>query len=274
MPQEKATIDGFPCYAPALAQENEDYPAALFDQLYRLEAGHFWFQARNRIILRMLRQYLPRQGCPRVLEIGCGTGFVLQGLATESRYALTGSEAHLSGLRHARKRLPLVEFIQADARDLPYRSVFDAIGAFDVIEHVGEDETVLSSVRRALKPGGIFIMTVPQHMWLWSATDDLALHKRRYTRPDLSNKLMAAGFEILRCTSFVTTLLPIMYLSRRVVRERPAANKETGGYELEISPLANLICSAAMRIDEALIAMGISLPVGGSLLAVARSRTR
>jgi SAM-dependent methyltransferase len=281
---EPVTIDGIRCYAPALAGGGADYPVDSYDRLYRLEAGHFWFQARNRIIVRVFGRYLPHedlahqdlapQARPRVLEVGCGTGFVLQRLAAEGRYELTGLEENLAGLRYARARLPSVEFVQADARDLPYEAAFDAVGAFDVIEHVGEDGAVLASIHRALKPGGIVVLTVPQHKWLWSATDRHAMHKRRYTRQDLSAKLVAAGFEILRCTSFVTALLPVMYLSRLAKRRRPETSAETDLYELEISPAANAVCSAAMRIDEALIGIGLSLPAGGSLLAVARKTKR
>jgi SAM-dependent methyltransferase len=272
MSEEAVMIDGFRCYAPALASGSEDYPVELYDRLCRLEEKHFWFRARNRIISRIFRRHFARQDHPRVLEIGCGTGYVLLGLAAENHYELTGLEAHIAGLRYARSRLPSVEFVQADARDLPYESAFDAVGAFDVIEHIVEDDAVLASVRRALKPGGIFIVTVPQHMWLWSPTDVQAMHKRRYTRRQLSAKLLSAGFDMLRCTSFVTMLLPVLYTSRLAQRRRPLADCATDGYELEISGLANTLCSAAMRIDEALIGMGLSLPVGGSLLAVARKK--
>jgi SAM-dependent methyltransferase len=271
--REAVIIDGIRCYAPELAQGSQDYPADLYDRLCRIEEGHFWFQARNRIILRIFSQYVSQYAAdkarPRVLEVGCGTGFVLQRLAAAGRYQLTGLEEHLEGLRHARRRLPSVEFVQADARDLPYEAEFDAVGAFDVIEHIVEDRPVLASIHHALKPNGIVVLTVPQHNWLWSATDEQAMHKRRYTRRDLSAKLAAAGFAVLRCTSFVTTLLPVMYLSRLAKRRRPAG-AESDVYEFEISPAANTVCAAAMRIDEALIGAGLSLPAGGSLLAVAR----
>lgn len=272
MADEPVVIDGFRCYAPALALGSEDYPVDLYERFCRLEEKHFWFRARNRIILRVFRRHFARQARPRVLEIGCGTGYVLQGLASENHYELTGLEAHIAGLRYARSRLPAVDFVQADARKLPYESAFDAVGAFDVIEHIVEDDAVLASVRRALKPGGIFIVTVPQHMWLWSATDEQALHKRRYTRRQLSAKLRTAGFDVLRCSSFVTTLLPVLYASRLAKRRGSTAGSATDSYELEISRVANTLCSAAMRVDEALIGMGLSLPAGGSLLAVARRK--
>jgi len=273
MQQDMTIIDGFRCYAPALALGSDDYPIDLYDRLCRLEEGHFWFQARNRIILRMLRTHLGNQVRPRLLELGCGTGFVLQQLAAENQYQLTGLESHIAGLRYARDRLPSVEFIQADARDLPYYAEFDAIGAFDVVEHIAEDDAVLASIHRALKPGGIALVTVPQHKWLWSGTDEQAMHKRRYTRRELSAKLLAADLEILRCTSFVTVLLPVMYASRLTKRNRQKAIPENDSYELEISRVTNRICSGAMRIDEALISLGISLPFGGSLLAVARKKS-
>jgi len=269
MPEKAVTIDGFRCYAPALARGGIDYPIEYFDKLYHCEAQHFWFRARTRIIVRTLRRYLKHQARPRVLEVGCGTGYVLQSLAAEKRYELTGLESHIAGLRYARRRIPDVELVQADARDLPYESEFDAIGAFDVIEHIDEDDTVLASIRRALKPGGIVVVTVPQHKWLWSCTDEAAMHKRRYSRRELASKFRAADLDTLYCTSFVTMLLPAMYASR-LGKRRPIASSERDAYEFELSRVASAMGAAGMLLDEALIAAGLSLPVGGSLLAVAR----
>ena len=174
-----------------------------------------------------------------MLEVGCGTGFVLQQLAAENRYELTGLESHIAGLRYARARLPSVEFVQADARDLPYESEFDAVGAFDVIEHVGEDEAVLASIRRALKVGGIVIVTVPQHKWLWSGTDEQAMHKRRYTRRELMTKLETAGLRSCDCTSFVTVLLPSYVCFAAHKMAAPNTTSESDLYELEVSRATN-----------------------------------
>jgi SAM-dependent methyltransferase len=266
------TVDGIRCYAPELALGSEDYPAEVYDRLCGLEEKHFWFRARNRIILREFRRHLGRLHRPRVLEIGCGTGYVLRGLASEGSYELTGAEANIAGLRHARIRLPSVEFVQIDARDLPYESAFDAVGAFDVIEHITEDGRVLAGIHRALRPGGVLVVTVPQHQWLWSWADEQARHKRRYGRQELAGKVRAAGFEMLRATSFVTALLPALYVSRFARRRERSAPSGIDLSELEISQTTNAICGAVMRIDEALIGAGLSLPVGGSLLAVARKQ--
>jgi hypothetical protein len=99
------------------------------------------------------------------------------------------------------------------------------------------------------------------------------MHKRRYTRRELASKLRAAGLDVLHCTSFVTMLLPVMYASR-LTKRQPVADSERDVYEFELSSVANAVCAVAMRVDEGLIGMGLSLPVGGSLLAVARNGDR
>jgi SAM-dependent methyltransferase len=261
-------IAGVKCFAPALAQAEQTYPAEAFARLVELEANSFWFRSRNRIIVRTFRKFLQQPARPRVLEIGCGTGFVLSALQAQRRFDLVGAEQHVAGLVWARRRLPDVEFVQLDARQLPYRSAFDAVGAFDVIEHIPEDEEVMASVHRALRPGGLFIVTVPQHAWMWSAADEQAHHQRRYSRADLRAKLERQGFKVRYCTSFVFALLPLMYLSRR--RKPAAAGDSVDCTELSLPPALDRVMELGMRLDELLIAAGASLPAGGSLLMVAQ----
>jgi len=268
-PQAVREIAGIKCFAPALAEAEQTYPAEAFARLVQLEANSFWFRSRNRIIVRMFDRYLRQPARPRVLEIGCGTGFVLSALQARGRFDLVGAEQHVAGLLWARRRLPEVEFVQLDARRLPYEKEFDAIGAFDVIEHIPEDEAMMASVHRALRPNGLFIVTVPQHAWLWSAADEQAHHQRRYSRAELRAKLERNGFKVRFCSSFVFTLLPLMYLARR--RRKPTGKADTlECTELSLPVALDRVMELGMRLDEWLVAAGISLPVGGSLLMVAQ----
>jgi len=119
-----------------------------FADLAVLEAHNFWFRARNRLVIWALRKYFA--GARSLLEIGCGTGFVLSGIAAEfPALKLSGSEIHSSGLRFAAQRVPNSSFFQMDARHIPFSEEFDVIGAFDVLEHVEEDEDVLAGMYRA-----------------------------------------------------------------------------------------------------------------------------
>jgi SAM-dependent methyltransferase len=234
-----------------------------------MEARHFWFRSRNRLIIWTLRKHFA--GARSFLEIGCGTGFVL----TEVRrsfpaLAVSGSDAFTEGLGFAATRLPGVPLFQMDATRIPFDAEFDAMGAFDVLEHIEDDRAALRAMRRAIREGGGVIVTVPQHPALWGPLDDYSCHRRRYTRRELVGKLTEAGFEILRVSSFVSLLLPLLLLSRWRQRRGRAAFDPHAEYRLA-SPV-NAALGWVLAAERLGIAAGLSLPAGGSLLAVARRR--
>jgi SAM-dependent methyltransferase len=259
-------IGGLKAWAPELALAGGGFKPEYFDTLATLEAGNFWFRSRNALITWALKRYFP--DLRSFLEIGCGTGFVLSGVAAAfPRAALAGSEVFSEGLTFASRRVKGADFMQMDGRRIPYEEEFDAVGAFDVIEHIEEDEAVLAAMRRAIRPGGGLLLTVPQHPWLWSASDEYACHVRRYTADEIHAKVSNAGLEILRSTSFVSLLLPAMLLSRRRGQNGKAFDPVD---EFRIGRFTNRALEAVLRLELALIRAGISLPAGGSRLIVAR----
>lgn len=258
---------GFPTYAPALAQEGGGFKASYFADLAHLEAGHFWFRARNRLIIWALEKYSPK--FQSFLEIGCGTGYVLSGIAhTFPRARLQGAELFTAGLEFAAARQPTIDFMQMDARHIPFVDEFDTIGAFDVLEHIDEDEQVLLQMHAALKSRGIMLLTVPQHAWLWSPVDEYACHVRRYSAKELHAKVEGAGFEILRSTSFVSSLLPAMWASR--FTQKCSAKGIDASAEARISPGLNRIFEIFLGAEVAMIRNGVNFQMGGSRLIVAR----
>jgi SAM-dependent methyltransferase len=259
-------INGFKAWAPEAAQYGEHYDPAIFSEIAKYEANNFWFRARNALITALLFRYAPRMST--LLEIGCGTGFVLQGIQKSfPDVHLVGSELFIEGLQFAAQRNPSAELVQMDARTLPYVESFDVVAAFDVLEHIGADEEVIAGVFEALRPGGIFFASVPQHPLLWSAADDTAHHVRRYTRNELQDKISAAGFEIVRSTSFVSLLLPAMALSR--LRRNPAIARDPLA-EFRIPRSLNAIFEAILAAERKGILLGVDFPIGGSRFVVAR----
>ncbi len=262
-------IDGYRAFAPELAYAGGGYDVALFAELAPLEASNFWFTSRNKLIEWSLRRYKPE--LTSFLEIGCGTGFVMAGVAAQHPdVRMLGSEIFVDGLPFASERVPNAELMQMDARHLPFDQEIDVVGAFDVLEHIEEDEAVLSEIHRTLAPGGVLLITVPQHSWLWSPADDHAFHVRRYTARELRTKLDAAGFETLRSTSFVSLLLPFMMLSR--LWEKVSKTPYDPQDELRMPRFLNAIFSGVMRVERAIVRWGVNLPLGGSRLVVARKR--
>ncbi len=265
--QVVGTVDGFTAYAPELAHEGGGFDAAYFPVLAGLEEANFWFKARNELILWALEKYCT--GFRSYLEIGCGTGYVLAGV--HSRFAavdLWASEIFTAGLGFAAQRVPSATFMQMDARRIPFVEEFDVVGAFDVVEHIREDTWVLAQAFKALKPGGCLLLTVPQHAWLWSPSDDYAQHERRYSAPELHEKIQSAGFRLQRSTSFVSLLLPMMLVSRLKAKKKEAPFDPTE--EFKLPRWMNEAFYRIMAMERGLIRRGVNLPFGGSRLVVAR----
>lgn len=81
---------------------------------------------------------------------------------------------------------------------------YERIGAFDVLEHIEQNEKVLSNLHLGLKPGWALLLTLPQHPRLWSIADEHACHVRHYTRAELIGKVELAGLSVEYLTSFVS----------------------------------------------------------------------
>jgi SAM-dependent methyltransferase len=263
-----AFVDGFDSYSQDLAHHGCGFNKNYFSELAHLEEANFWFRSRNDLLIWVIEKYC--LNFQSMLEIGCGTGYVLTCLSKRFPCStLYGSEVFISGLSFAAARLPYTKFMQMDARNIPFDSEFDLIGAFDVLEHIKEDEKVLTQICMALKPNGLMLLTVPQHAWLWSPYDEYAFHERRYAAADLHQKIEAAGFYVVRSTSFVTLLLPAMMISR-FLKKKISHKQFDVTAELKIAPWLNTLFSLILNAELVLIKMGLSFTVGGSRLVIAR----
>ncbi len=262
-----ATIDGFEAWAPELAKlcSGDFFDPEKFKELVALEDANFWFQSRNELLLWTLNRYFGKS--VRYAEIGCGTGYVLQAVEQAlPDVAIVGTELFVEGLKYASQRCKRAKLVQLDARKIPWRSQFDVVGIFDVLEHIEDDKGVLEQIYKSLVVGGGVLITVPQHCWLWSAVDEAACHVRRYSVSELENKVKAAGFEILRSSSFVSLLLPMM-VAARVVSRKSATDAAA---ELHINRLLNYLFRKIMSVEFSLIRYGVNFPLGGSRLLIAK----
>src|SRR5262249_6161746 len=115
------------------------------------------------------------------------------------------------------KRRQLKSCLQGSVAQLPFKSgSFDVITSIDVLYHrqVGDDVAALKGFYRALKKGGIVIIALPAYEFLRSPFDTMAHPQRRYTRPQLVQKLQEAGFTIERATYRNMFLFPMVVLVR------------------------------------------------------------
>ena len=267
-------VDGIKCFSLDVASSYADYPDGGFDLTDKSVSSSFWVRSRNRLFKSIVYDHLASTGKTKFLEIGCGTGDFIRQIVENDKLEITGSEIYLKGLLYAKKNLPDVDFIQFDVTQGKIGEEFDLIVAFDVIEHIENDNVALSNISQMLNKDGVLIVSVPQHMFLWSKLDEIVKHKRRYSRHDLVAKLNANDFDMDYITSFLFIFFPLMLLSRLFDRgeDQPPSDEQGLEKKVKFSSVLNAIFDFFMRIDEGLIKLGVSLPFGGTLIVIARKR--
>ncbi|MBN1588324.1 MAG: class I SAM-dependent methyltransferase [Pirellulales bacterium] len=184
----------------------EEGNAVCFD----LEDASFWFQHRNECISALVKRFPP---AGTILDVGGGNGFVTRRLLDEGFDAALLEPGPVGALNgKVSRKIPTVICSTFEDARFPEASL-DAVGCFDVIEHIENDHRFLEHVLAALRPGGLLYATVPAHRWLWSQSDDTAGHYRRYSR----KRLVAAlpdGFDMLYFTHFFASLTLAILLLR------------------------------------------------------------
>jgi SAM-dependent methyltransferase len=133
----------------------------------------------------------------RVLEVGAGEGGLGAWLA--SRFDYAGVEPDQASRAMAAGRLRALgrgEMVEALAANDPRR--YDAVCAFEVLEHIEDDGAALRSWREKLTPRGHLLISVPAHPARFGVSDRYVGHFRRYDRRDLRALLESEGFEILQ----------------------------------------------------------------------------
>jgi SAM-dependent methyltransferase len=221
-------------------------------KLAELEDGHWWYRERRYLLAREVQGLRPG----RALDVGAAGGGntrVLRDLGWNAVALEYGAE----GAGVARDRG--LATLRADATRLPVADAsLDLVVAFDVLEHLEDDDAAVREVHRVLRPGGHYVVAVPCDPALWSAHDEAVGHVRRYTRPTLTALLVRGGFAIGPMRSWNVLLRPVVQLRRRF---------STGSDLEELSPLVNTGLRGVITAERYLPVR--SLP-GVSLLVTAR----
>lgn len=238
--------------------------------MFELEDHHWWFQSRLELTRRMLDRFGPRvEGRnQRLLDIGCGTGMFLERQG-EGRDAF-GLDFSLQALHYTRRR-GIQRLVCGDSQELPFRSDwFDVVTAFDLIEHVDRDQDLVNEVHRILRPGGIFLATVPAHPMLWSGHDVALHHKRRYIWKQFDALFDIAKWNTLRMSYCFASIYPIAAAIRAARRLIPGRGEAKADTDIS-SAWLNRSLLAWHRAEARFIARH-NVPIGLSIITVREKR--
>lgn len=203
-------------------------------KLAALEDTHWWYRERRNILAKDVAGMTPGVA----LDIGAAGGGntrVLRDLgwnAIPLEYGAPGAEV-------ARERG--LSVIRADASVLPIADAsLELVVAYDILEHLPDDEGCVAEVARVLRPGGRFLVAVPCDPRLWSEHDVAVDHLRRYTRPTLTALLAHPQLRLGSMTSWNVLLRPVVALKR----------KNSSGSDLdELNPVVNAGLRAIVTLE-------------------------
>jgi SAM-dependent methyltransferase len=194
----------------------EDEPVSYLEGGHALcfecEERSFWFGHRNRCVCALLQRYPPAGA---LFDIGGGNGIVSRALR-DAGWDVVLVEPGAIGARNAARR-GIATVVCATLRSAHFPdAALPAVGLFDVLEHIADDEEFLRECRRVLVPRGRLYLTVPAFRWLWSDDDVQAGHFRRYALNEVETLLRKTGFRPLAATFLFSFLPAPLFLLRSV----------------------------------------------------------
>jgi SAM-dependent methyltransferase len=236
-----------------------------------IEEISYWYKHRNRCFVSLVRRFSPEGP---LFEVGSGNGYVALALQDDGMEVVAIEPTVNAALTSRQRGLRNVICARFEEAGFAPGSLSN-VGLFDVLEHVEDDAGFVRRLRALMPHNGCIYCAVPAWNLMWSAEDDAAGHRRRYTLGGLSRIFEAAGFQIEYEGYFFTPLIIPIFVFRtmpRVLRLRTLRTPRLSRREhtLPQNPIGSWL-GAALDREARLIAKGGTRRLGASCLLVGRA---
>jgi SAM-dependent methyltransferase len=236
----------------------------VYEQMAKLDAKHWWFTARRRILDSVIERIVRPPTDARILELGAGTGHNLGMLSRFGQVEASELDPIARELASERLGRTVVEAALPDLSMFPADS-YDMIALLDVLEHVPDDKGSLRAIYKLLKPGGALLLTVPINPWMWSAHDVAHHHHRRYQKQEIRTLAEDSGYSIDLLSPFNS----LLFLPIAAVRLLGKLTAKDDSDDAMPSPVVNRVLDGVFGLERGLIGR-LPMPFGVSLIAVLR----
>ena len=255
----------------AKSASNISYPEGGNENYMQIEENSFWFMHRNNVLAESIKKYSEGK---LFFDIGGGNGFVAKRLQEEGIEVVL-LEPGKSGARNAQKR-GIKHIICSSLEDAGFiPKSMEAVGLFDVLEHIKDDEVFLGEIYSYMKADSHIYINVPAYQFLWSEEDVEAGHFKRYTISGMKELLRKCGFEIIHA-SYIFSALPLpIFLLRSLpsrlglAKKSGMLEKNKGEHELK-SGVLNKTMQSIWNWEVNRVKKGRIIPFGSSCFVVGR----
>jgi SAM-dependent methyltransferase len=241
---------------------------AEFANIAKAEQEFWWYRGMRQILFRVLDPIVRGRNMRRVLEAGCGTGYMSNVFHERYGWPMYPIDLAREGLQFGRQ-LGVERMCQANICDLPFPdAAFDALASFEVVIHLprGEEEKPMREFARVLAPGGLLVLRVSALDLLRSRHSEFVQERQRFTKRRLLGLVKRHGIRVLRCTYANSLLFPVALAKFRIVepllKEAPSSGVEA------VAPWLDSLLYAPLAAESRWLGAGLNLPIGQTLLLI------
>lgn len=257
------------------------FEAEYYSLIHQTETVHWWSKSMTTLTLSMLRQYSSRSEDLKMVDVGCGTGFMMDSLKRLScGEEPFGVDISAYAIRYCKER-GLKNVVEASATDIPFEDAyFDLCVSLDVLQHVspaGADRIAIKEFARIIKKDGILFLRTNSALLHMPRSGSTGEHYRRYLRGDLCQMLQAEGFTVQRAT-YLNAAGSLYSFARELagwLLRRPDNMHALGpGLAIDCNSktgLKDAVMCALMAVEIfAITRLGFNVPFGHSIAIVAK----